>query len=425
MTSGELGRFATTFAASTALAVLAVLVVLGPSACGAPPPAPPPLSLWHTFGPEETEALNQALAELRRHGGPRAVASLVPFGRARARLLHALADGRECPDLARVDATWLPQLAALGLLRPVHDPALAEGFLDEALELGRWQGTLYGLPQAVDGLALLYDRRQVPGPITPWPPASLEHLEAAAQALTRPGRAGLSLRADAYWFVAWLRASGGDVLDPETRAVHIDEPAAQLALRRYVGLVSAGAAAPPNLAGDEAALEAEALASGRVALVVGGPWTVAAVRAAARRRGSDIELEVAPFPSDPQGRPAAPRGGQLWVVPTCSASPERAFALARELTEPTLQAAWSQILGLVPTRAAALERIGPLGRAFARALEHTRPLPRHPLTPLIFDDLTPAIAAALAGDASVAEVLAGVARAWRRLLDHADRPGGP
>lgn len=401
-------------------AFLALVIGLaGGAACERPAPRTR-LVLWHTFGPEETRALNEALGELAERDRAVAVeATLVPFGRARSRLSHVLgAASPDCPDLARADVTWVPQLAAKGLIAPVPDAALAEGFLPEALELARWNGQLWGLPQAVDGLALLYDRRQVPGGAAglAWPPRTLAELEAAARALARPGRAGLSLRSDGYWFVAWLRASGGDVLDPGAGRLGVDEPGAREALERYVALAGSGAATALVTSADEAAIEADLFAQGKVAVVVGGPWTVAALQAAARRRGATLDLAVAPFPSADDGRPAAPRGGQLWIVPRCAAHPAEAWRLATALTDPRLQARWSHQLGLVPTRAAALAQASPLGREFAAALAHTRPLPRDPLTPLIFDDLTPAVQAALAGDATAEEALAGVARAWRRLL---------
>src|SRR4051794_34739229 len=98
------------------IAALAALATLG---CrGEAPPEGPTLRLWHTFGPEETRALNDALAALGERVEPR----VVPFGQARSRLLHTLARDAHapaCPDVARVDATWLPALAARDLLLPV------------------------------------------------------------------------------------------------------------------------------------------------------------------------------------------------------------------------------------------------------------------------------------------------------------------
>ena len=42
---------------------------------------------------------------------------------------------------------------------------------------------------------------------------------------------------------------------------------------------------------------------------------------------------------------------------------------------------------------------------------------RVPLTPLLFDDLNPALAAVVAGDATADEAIEGVRRGWRRLAE--------
>src|SRR5690349_7073344 len=95
-----------------------MLAALALGACGGEPPAGERLRVWHTFGPEETAALNQALA------GRPVQATVLSFGRAQNRIADVLARGTGCPDLVRVDATWLPGLAQAGLLAPAPDGAL-------------------------------------------------------------------------------------------------------------------------------------------------------------------------------------------------------------------------------------------------------------------------------------------------------------
>jgi len=52
----------------------------------------------------------------------------------------------------------------------------------------------------------------------------------------------------------------------------------------------------------------------------------------------------------------------------------------------------------------------------ATALDSAQLLPRSPITPLLFDDLNAALAAAVEGDATAAEVVAGVRRGWQRQV---------
>ena len=69
----------------------------------------------------------------------------------------------------------------------------------------------------------------------------------------------------------------------------------------------------------------------------------------------------------------------------------------------------------MPTRKAALEAAPALSRAAYEALRSAEMLPREAVTPLLFDDLNPALAAVVAGDATPDEAIEGVRRGWRRL----------
>jgi arabinogalactan oligomer/maltooligosaccharide transport system substrate-binding protein len=371
------------------------------------------LRLWHTFSPRETEALNEYLA-----GYPAPVEpTLLPFSRAQRIVAETLAAGEDCPDLVRIDATWLPGLAREKRIASIPKSVAARDWLPEAAELARYRTIDYGMPQAIDGLALLYDPERVAAAGVSWPPQSIGDLLAIAHRLTIDGKYGLSVRVDGYWFVAFLRAWGGDVLDPAARTLGVDQPIAATALTRFAALFATGGVAPPPAAPDEAApTTARRFRDGDVAIVVDGPWAVADLRS------GDRELGVAAFPNDPVGRPAAPFGGQLFVVPKCARDPDAAWALARALTDPALQAQWSARLGLVPTTEDGLARAGAFAQSFREALLHARPLPRHAAATEMFDDLTPAVAAVVAGDATADEALAGVARAWTRLIARQEAP---
>ena len=102
-------------------------------------------------------------------------------------------------------------------------------------------------------------------------------------------------------------------------------------------------------------------------------------------------------------------------MPRCGRNPAAAWQLAIDLTAPAIQADWARRFGIVPATAAGLADAGTLAGEFYRALKQARPLPRHPVTAEMFDDLNPAIAAVVTGDATAAEALAGVTRAWHRL----------
>jgi ABC-type glycerol-3-phosphate transport system substrate-binding protein len=385
---------------SLALAVLA--------ACGASDPAPArAVRFVHTFSPAETAALDELLAAT----GRRVEATLLPFARGEAVLGQAMRRPDDCPDLARIDATWLPALAGAELLAPPTAALLARDWLPEARELASHGGALAAVPMSTDGLVLL-SRDPPPSPWPArWPPADVDALIAAGRALTAPGRWGLGLRVDGYWLVPFLRARGADVADGTRGTLGIDGPGAEAGLNELAALMQPGGpAAPPAPPGTEAETEARRFRDGHIAILATGPWALPEL---ADRRGGELWGVAA------AAWPGAPRGGQLLVVPRCARDPEGAWALAAALTDADVQAAWSRRLGMVPTTAAGLARAGAVARQVHTALAGAVPLPRHPASAALFDDLNPAVAAVVAGDATAVEALAGVRRAWARLLEPA------
>jgi arabinogalactan oligomer/maltooligosaccharide transport system substrate-binding protein len=399
-------------------AILGVVLLLGAlvAACSRPAEQAAPASgarirLWHTFNPAETAELNQTLAHWT--GAP-VESSMTPFGLGLPILRRELEQGRDCPDLVRVDATWLPGLVRDRLLLPVPDPiARQRDFLPEALALATVQGALHALPQAMDGLAILYRTAAVTG--HPWPPATMDALVATARQLTAGDTHGLGLRVDGYWFVPFLRAWGPDLLPNadaslghagEPIRLGIDTPEAAAALARFAGLFGPGGVAPPPSPPDNVdSDEIRRFRAGELAAVINGPWAVAGLTG-----GDTRGIGVAALPG-------APRGGHEWAVPRCARRPDDAFALALFLTAPERQAAWARRLGVIPTTRAGLDQSDAFVRSFHAALATATPLPRHPITPALFDDLSPAVAAVVSGNATPTEALAGVGRAWRRLLD--------
>jgi ABC-type glycerol-3-phosphate transport system substrate-binding protein len=370
-----------------------LLLVAALIACGSEPAPTPSIRFLHTFGPAETEALNAALAAR----DPRVEASLVPFARGQSVIGELLRRGEDCPDLIRIDATWLPALVRGGLLVPPPAPLARRDWLPEAALLASDGGRLWGAPEVLDGLAVVHRReRTLPALATT---ADLVAQAAAAQA--SGARHGLGLRVDSYWLIPFLRAEGADVtVDADGRPA-MDGAAARRAVEGFARLFDR-IAAPPAPAGSEARQEARAFADG-VALLVTGPWALAELTA-----GALDEVAVAALPG-------APRGGQLLVVPRCARSPDAAWDLAAALTSAEAQAAWSRRFGTVPTTEAGLAGGAAVSRVFRDALRAARPLPQEPASALLFDDLNPALAAVVAGDATADEALAGVERAWARL----------
>lgn len=377
------------------------LVAVAALACdGAAPARRPAVRFMHTLSAPEAAALDRVIRERALAVDP----VLLPFARGEGVVRSTLAAGQACPDLLRIDATWLPGLAAH--LAPPPPSLAARDWLPPARALATVDGRLAAAPMSLDGLVLVRAASR-PRP-TPWPPTALTDLATMARAETGPDRHGLGVRIDGYWLVPFLRARGADVADGARASLGIDGPGAEAALADFAALFSTGVAAPAPPPGAEAEREAARFRAGELATLVTGPWAFPAIAESAEGEVSGLAIAALPH---------APIGAQLLAVPRCAPSPEAAWALVEVLTEPAVAAAWARRIGTVPTTVAALADAGPLAGATYAALAEARPLPRHPLSTALFDDLTPAVAAVVAGDATPAEAIAGVRRAWARALE--------
>jgi len=369
---------------------LGLLVLAG---CSGDATTPTPIRFLHTFGPEETELANTTLAAR----GLAVESSLVPFARGQQVISEILRAGTNCPDLIRIDATWLPGLVSANLLAPVP-PALAQqDWLPEAVALASTDKGLAALPTTVDGLVVIRDGA-APAPASP----TIDDLLAATRAAKHSARPQpLGLRVDGYWLVPWLRAEGADLAVGK-----IDDDGATRAVDKFAALFGE-LVPPPPPAGGEAPDELRRWTAHEVAYWITGPWQVGALRDRERLAVSALAH--------------APRGGQLLVVPTCAKRPDEGWKLAAELTAVDVQKKFAEAFATVPTRSQALTGAPPLVLAIHAALGAAEPLPRSQLTPQLFDDLNPALAAVVSGDATATEAIDGVRRGWRRL----DTKGAP
>jgi arabinogalactan oligomer / maltooligosaccharide transport system substrate-binding protein len=238
-------------------------------------------------------------------------------------------------------------------------------------------------------------------------------------------RWGFFVRADAYWFLPFLWAGGGDLLDPRAGQVFIDQPPAVAALRAYRDLISVHQVAPPHPSpSNDYEEQMRRFADGELAMMVNGPWATSALLgkpAFARGR-----LGIAPFPRGANGTPASPLSGHGYVVSSCARRADAAWQLAEALSGAEAQAQFARhnalLPALSPAYAHAEARANPFLASFRAALAASRPRPQHPAIARIFDDFNPAVQAVVLGEASAEEALAGVARSWRRLLRPAGQP---
>ena len=359
------------------------LLALALIGCGSAPPGLPAIKFLTTFAPDETELFNAMMSER----GIAVESQLVPFARGQQMIGEVLRTGTACPDLIRIDATWLPALESADLILPAPEPLAKLDWTPEAAALSGARA----IPQTVDGLIVVRDQSS-PEPTSP----KLDDLIAAARAARTQSRPyPLGVRVDGYWLIPWLRTEGGE-LSP----AGIVGDGAVRALDTFAALFG-DVAPPPPAPGSEAPEELRRYTEHEIAYWVTGPWQLAALR-------EREFIAVSPLAH-------APRGGQLLVVPRCAKHPDDGWRLAGQLTDVAAELRFAETFATVPTRTSVLDGASPLVKSVYRAIATTEPLPRTALTPLLFDDLNPALAAVVSRDATAAEAMDGVRRGWGRL----------
>jgi arabinogalactan oligomer/maltooligosaccharide transport system substrate-binding protein len=391
------------------------------------------INLWHTFNLEETATLNRILARVaRRHPQWKVHATVIPFARAQNKFRQsAQRCGTGAPHVFRAELPWIAEFVSKRLIRPVPPGATPESaYLPQARHAARYASRRWILPANLDCLALLYNRRLLDSP-----PVDLQSFVDAARRTTLdaanrnagdpgfdPGRTrqwGFYVRADAYWFLPFLWARGGRLLETTPPRVHVDEPAAVAALTFYRDLIHRHHVAPPRPSpSNDYEDQMQRFGNGTLAMMVNGPWATSSLLSQSEFKRHPGRLGVAPFPAG--AKRAAPLSGHGWVVSRCAPNPRAAWALAQALNDLDAQVTFARRNALLPALEAAYRDRRVRGNRFVQgfraALARARTRPQHPAIARIFDDFNPAVQAVVLGDATPQEALDAVGRAWRRLL---------
>ncbi|WP_225102845.1 sugar ABC transporter substrate-binding protein [Streptomyces sp. CoH27] len=218
------------------------------------------------------------------------------------------ASSRTLPDLLMLDNPDLQQIAQSGALTPLGQYGIdSSGFAKGILSAGTYDGKVYGLAPYVSTIALFYNKDML-AKAGVSVPRTWDELKTAAARLTRPGRYGMAVDANAtfegtWQFLPFLWSNGGD----EKR---LDTPQAARALQLWVDLVKSGSMSKSVLNWTQADVHDQFVA-GRTAMMINGPWRIPALN-----KDKNLHWGVAPIPVPRTGQtPVTPLGGEVWTVP--------------------------------------------------------------------------------------------------------------
>ncbi|MFC3572370.1 ABC transporter substrate-binding protein [Streptomyces yaanensis] len=280
------------------------------------------------------------------------------------------ASSRTLPDLLMLDNPDLQQIAQTGALAPLDQYGVdTSGFAKGILSAGTYRGKVYGLAPSVGTIALFYNKDML-SEAGVAVPRTWDELKAAAAKLTRPGRYGMAVDANAtfegtWQFLPFLWSNGGD----EKR---LDTPQAAQALQLWVDLVKSGSMSKSVLNWTQADLHDQFVA-GKTAMMLNGPWRISALN-----ETKNLHWGVAPIPVRRTGQTlVTPLGGEVWTVPKTAskARQEKAAQVLACLNDPTHMLALAKQNFTVPSRTAVAAQYAeqvPSMAAFVKSVEEAR-----------------------------------------------------
>ncbi len=332
---------------------------------GTSPPTAPPrgdadLVIW--ADDTRTPVVREIAEPFAEENGITVDVQELQFGDIRTQLSLVAPEG-DGPDIIIGAHDWLGELVQNGVLEPIDLSGVADGFTDVAIEAFTYEGQTYGLPYAVENIALVRNTDLVPDA-----PATFEEMiqiatDFKAQAASDPTTLGLALQVgdqgDAYHFHPILTAFGGYIFGQnEDGTFNPDD----------LGIDSEGGLAAAQFLSEQAAaglLSAdvsydtmiESFGQGKAAFAITGPWAIAEQDRGFAAMG--VPYEVTPIPPrESGGTPQVFVGVQGFMINSFSEQKPLATSFVLDyMSQESSQLALFEAGGRPPALTSAFEQV--------------------------------------------------------------------
>lgn len=335
-----------------------------------PTPEPVQLTFWHVYGEShpaypvltsQVEAFNASQSAIQIEALP------VPGGNPQEKLLAAIAGGNP-PDVAMVDASWMPGWSHEGAFTPLDEFAAADGitgdeFYPTTWEAAQYGGHLYAVPHSTGVVVLLWNKDHFAevGLDPDSPPTTIAELEQFAEKLDKYDEAGNMVRAG---FIPWVGVGalayvpfvsfGADLYDEEAQKVTLNDP--QLVKGFEWGAAWAQKYGIDKLDAFAGTFQADAFGlapgdpfySDQLSMVIAGDWEITLGPLMAP--GLNFGIAATPYAEDGGAPYATATGGYLLAAPRGSRDPAAAWEFMQYLTSIEAQEAFAGAVGVVPVR---------------------------------------------------------------------------
>jgi multiple sugar transport system substrate-binding protein len=350
----------------------------------------------------------------------------------KASMFITQSEAKVAADIAHFSYRDMHHLADRGYLMDLSAFVEKEGgakFLAQwdpaSLEICKYKGKLYSLPDDLDPLVLMYNKVHFKeaGLDPAKPPATWGQFLDYAKKLTRGDRYGVGIigaRQEGLFmrFNPWLWGAGGDYLTPDQKRSALDRPEALQGFKFYVELSTKHKVVPPGVI-EQGAQEARTqLAHGKVSMIIVLPAALGIVQAINPKINVRQVMAVGPVPTGKVKVTSAWLSTR--VISAFTKNPDAAWKVYRTWHEQESQIRNFKIAGVLSTRVDFKNSPEVKNDKFAQVFIAQAPYvkwePLVPQWPQIGDAMITAIQEALAGVKTPERALKDAHAATNRAL---------
>ncbi|MFI2348859.1 extracellular solute-binding protein [Streptomyces sp. NPDC019443] len=348
----------------------------------------------------------------------------VPFDQAQNKFQTA-AGSKGAPDIIRAEVGWTASWAKSQFLAPLDGTDALKDTGDitpSLLKQAQYQGKTYGAPFVTDSLGLMWNKEILKKAGFDKAPTTWDEVKKVSKAVKeKAGVDGFQLRADAYFELPYLFGEGTDMVDAAAKKITVNSPEAVKAVDQSKALLASPGVAKLDVTADSYAHMMDAFNTGKVAMIVQGPWELTNIYKGAAFKDK-ANLGISGVPAGSTGKAGAPTGGHNLAV---YAGSDKAHQVAAQkfvgfMTSGETQAKIALKNGTLPTRTSAYTaevKATPGIAEFQSILSGSaRPRPELPEYSSLFADLGTNLTAILQGKVSTQKGLDTTAESYKKLL---------
>lgn len=385
----------------------------------APAPTAPPrgdadLVIW--ADDTRQPIIEEIAATFAEENGITVAVQELEFGQIREQMSLAAPAGNG-PDIIIGAHDWLGELVANGVVEPLDVSGVSGNFQQVAIDAFTYEGQTYGLPYAIENIALVRNTDLVPEA-----PATFEEMiqvasDFKAQNADDPTYQGIALQVgpegDAYHLQPILSAFGGYIFAQNPDGTYNPDD---------LGIDSEGGLAAAQFLSEQAAsgllsadtsydVMIESFGTGKAAFAITGPWALSQADNGFVATG--VPYEVTPIPAREGGEaPSVFVGVQGFMISSFSEQKELATSFVLDfMSQESTQLALFEAGGRAPALTSAFEQVSgdPDVAGFGQSGAAGIPLPAIPEMSNVWSALGLAQVNTLRGDDPAAEFTAAAA----------------